>query len=121
MWELSQSHCCATCRFSRTPVCRMDNVNRLDNGLNVSESDLFPLLHDLACEHLQDSLEEECVQAVLVRPDKRCGAYECHLERYISTHGYAPREEENLYGLDDEYAPVPAMNARQGFGISLDF
>lgn len=73
------------------------------------------------CEYLQDNLEEDCVQAVMVRPDSRCDAYECHLERYIATTGYAPRAEESLYGLDEDYSPVSHVSLKHELGISSYF
>lgn len=107
MWELSYRHCCATCRFSQKSACTEEaapSPGRLPAfAPALGAEGLFPLLENLLCQLCRESLAEPSVQAVLVRPDGRCPAYECLEERYLAMHGALPEEDEASYAL----APAP--------------
>lgn len=93
MWELSYRHSCATCRYSRK------NGSIAAGSPGSGGKELFPLLENLLCLFCRESLGEPSVQAVLVRPDGRCPAYECDEGRYLAEHGRPPEEDEALFAL----------------------
>lgn len=99
MWELSYRHCCATCSFSRKNGCIVETPPAPGYGAPGP----LPQPESLLCLFCRESLAEPSVQAVLVRPEGRCPAYECHEGRYLALHGALPEEDEALYAL----APAP--------------
>lgn len=108
MWELSKNHCCATCRYSRKLESLVETSVRQRGMALIDEDDLFPLEDNALCDYCLESLGEDCVQAVLVRQDGRCEAYDCDEERYYALHGMEAAEDDDLYGL---HSPVHAFDA----------
>lgn len=99
MWEISKRHCCATCRYSSRNDCVVETFSHSEQMPTMDENGLFPLNSNLCCEYCRASIGEASVQAVLVRPDGCCEAYDCREERYFELYGSYPREDEEMYGL----------------------
>lgn len=108
MWELSKKHCCASCRYSRKIESLVETSYGQGGAGLPSEDELFPLEDNCLCDYCLESLGEDCVQAVLVRPDGRCEAYDCDEELYYALHGMEAAEDDDVYGL---HSPVQVFDA----------